>query len=348
VEQTASEFLRGLRGQRSQLQVARRLGYRGNPITDWERGTRYPTADEALRFATLSGIDVAAAFARFAPAVPWSPGSHAIANWLEALRGKTPLTELAQRVGASRFSIARWLSGAAKPRLPDFFRVVDALTGRLPEWAAELVPVASVPSLAARFQAAAAAKRLAFELPWTEALLRVLETEGYRSQRGRGVAYVAACLGIPTTQVEACLDQLLLADVIEKRGRGYRVKGQSAVDTKGGQAALLALKHHWSEVAAARALAPADGDFLAYNVISVSNDDLSRIRDLLGRTFREIRTLVAASRPEQIAAVVNLQIVTFAQARSEPSRAPTSPASPAQSGGTERRHGAALAKRRGP
>lgn len=312
MQREASEFLRGLRGRRSQLQIARRLGYRGNPITDWERGSRFPTAQETLRFAALSGVDVAGAFSRFAPGVPWLSGSNAIADWLEALRAATPLTELAQRVGASRFSIARWLSGAAKPRLPDFFRLVDALTGRLPEWAAEFVPIETLPSLATRFQAAAAAKRLAFELPWTEALLRVLETEGYRNQRARGVAYVATCLGIPTKQVEACLDQLLIADVVERRGRSYRVKGQSAVDTKGGQAALLALKSHWSRVAAERALAPAGGDFLAYNVISVSNDDLLRIRELLRRTFREIRTLVAASRPEQIAALVNLQVITFA------------------------------------
>jgi hypothetical protein len=150
--------------------------------------------------------------------------------------------------------------------------------------------------------------------------LRVLETEGYRKQRARGVAYMAACLGVPTKEVEACLDQLLIADVIERRGRCYRVKGQSAVDTKGGQAALLALKHHWSRVAADRALAPADGDFLAYNVISVSNDDLLRIREVLRRTFREIRTLVAASSPEQIAALVNLQVITFASPfdRNEP------------------------------
>ena len=313
VERAASEFLRGLRGQRSQLQVARRLGYKGNPITDWERGTRYPTAEEALRFATLSGVDVATAFMRFAPGLPWPSGPRALGEWLEGLRGKTPLTELAQRAGASRFSVARWLSGAAKPRLPDFFRLVDALTGRLPEWAVEFVPVASLPSLAVRFDAAAAAKRLAFELPWTEALLRVLETEGYRRQRGRarGVAHLTGCLGISTTQVESCLEQLLIADVIEKRAGRYRVKGQSAVDTKGGQAALFALKHHWSLVAAERALAPKDEDFMAYNVISVSHDDLSRIRELLRRTFREIRTMVAASQPEQVAALLNLQIVTF-------------------------------------
>jgi len=312
VEQEASEFLRALRGSRSQVQLARRVGYRGNPVTDWERGERFPTAEEALRIASLCGVDVAAAFARFAPAIPIALSqSSALAAWLSAWRGAIPLVELAARVGASRFSVARWLSGAAKPRLPEFFRLLDALTGRLPEWAAEFVPIESLPSLVGRFRAAEAAKRLAFELPWSEALLRVLETDGYRKPRRRGVSYIAACLGIPNAEVEACLQKLLVADVIEKRGRTYGVKSQSAVDTRGGQAALRALKRHWSLVAAERTLSPRAGDFLAYNLISVSNEDLVRIRDLLGRTFREIRTLVAASKPEQEAALINLQVVTF-------------------------------------
>lgn len=312
MEQAASEFLKGLRAHRSQLQLARRLGYRGNPITDWERGQRFPTAEETLRVAKSCGVDVAGAFARFTPAIPLtSTSSDALAVWLNTLRGKTPVAELASRVGASRFSVARWMSGTAKPRLPDFFRLVDALSARLPEWAAELVAIESLPSLAARFHAAQAAKRLAFELPWSEAVLRLLETEGYRRQRKQRAAYLASCLGIDTTHVNACLERLLAADVIERRGNAHRVKSQSAVDTQGGRAALHALKRHWSLVAAERAASPRDADFLAYNVVSVSHQDLARIQDLLRRTFREIRTLVAASEPEQTVALINLQVVTF-------------------------------------
>ena len=88
VERVASEFLRALRGKRSQLAFARRLGYRGNPITDWERGARFPTAVEALRAAARANIDVAAAFRRFAPDVP---------ALLEALRGAYPEAECALR-----------------------------------------------------------------------------------------------------------------------------------------------------------------------------------------------------------------------------------------------------------
>jgi transcriptional regulator with XRE-family HTH domain len=40
--------------------------------------------------------------------------------------------DLAARTGLSRYSISRWLRGLAKPRLPDFLRLVDAISGRLP------------------------------------------------------------------------------------------------------------------------------------------------------------------------------------------------------------------------
>jgi transcriptional regulator with XRE-family HTH domain len=313
MELAASQFLRALRGRRSQVQLARRLGYRANPITDWERGERFPTAEEALRVAKLSGVDVPVCFARFsATPLQERPSGFAVAAWLSALRGMTPLTELAARSGASRFSIARWLKGSAKPRLPDFFRMLDALTGRLPEWIAELTDIEKVPSLEPRFRAASAAKQLAFQLPWTEAVLRLLETASYRRQRRHRSSFIAECLGIETALVQTCIERLLAAQVIEKSRGRYVVREQGAVDTQGGKQALHGLKRHWSLVAAERMLAPQDADFFAYNVMSLSGADLERVRALLRVTFREIRSLVAASEPEEVAALLNLQLVAFA------------------------------------
>ncbi len=313
MEREASQFLRAIRGRRSQAQLARRLGYRGNPITDWERGERFPTVHETLRAATLLGSNVPAAFARFTPSAPLqlAPGAPLVGPWLSELRGGTALSEVAERSGASRFSVARWLNGSAKPRLPDFFRLLDAITHRLPEWVAELVPIDEVPLLASRYRAAMAAKHLAFELPWSEAVLRLLETSSYRRQPRHRDAYLAGCLGLAPAEVRACLARLLGAQVIEKKGTRFAVRSQGAVDTQGGKQALHRLKSHWSKVAADRLAAPRGDDYFAYNVVSVSAADLTRIRERLRVAFREIRSLVAASRPEEVAALINLQIVTF-------------------------------------
>src|SRR5262245_49966714 len=63
MEAASSQLLRALRGKRSQRAFARRLGFRANPVTDWEHGRRYPTAQETLRAAARVGKNVTAAFA---------------------------------------------------------------------------------------------------------------------------------------------------------------------------------------------------------------------------------------------------------------------------------------------
>lgn len=311
MELVAQQFVRALRGKRSQQAFARRLGYRGNPMTDWEHGRRYPTAREVLRCAALVKIDVAAAFARFAPSAPIARerDGFAIGSWLRAVSAPASIHELASKSGLSRFAIGRWLSGQRQPRLPDFFTLVDVATGRLPDLIAELVPIAQVPALVERHAAAQAARRIAFDEPWSEAILRVLETPEYARLRAHRPGLVAERLGISRDQETRALALLEAAQVIARHGDRYADVRPLSVDTRGGQRALYAVKQHWAGVAAERAGDPRQGDVFAYNVLSVSKPDLARIAELLHATFREIRAIVAASEPAECVALLNLHLV---------------------------------------
>jgi len=305
----ASELLRAVRGKRSQVAFARRLGYRANPITDWENGRRFPTAAEALRAASRAGIDVSASLGRFHAAAPPSQAElstgapEQLAQWLCALRGSTPIGAIAERSGRSRFAIARWLRGEAEPRLPDFLRLIDAVTGRL--------PIDEVPTLALRHRTAAAAKRLAFEEPWTEAILRLLETTAYRARPAHDAAWLSRQLDVAQTDVERCVERLLEAGIVQQDGAHIRVAGALTVDTRSDPQAMRALLAHWCEVALSRHGRGRSTDLFAYNVFSVTHADLGRVRELLRSTFRELRAIVAASEPSETAALVNLQLVAF-------------------------------------
>ena len=223
VQAAASQFLRAVRGAFAD-RVCARLGYRGNPITDWENGRRSPTAGEVFRACERVGIDASTAFARFHPAPPPPPnsGSEGLCAWLVHARGSTPIGELAKRCGRSRFAVARWLSGEAQPRLPDFFALVDAITGRLHDLVAELVPIEAVPALLPRYRAATAAKRLAFEEPWTEAVLRVMETVAYQALPAHEDGFVAARLGIDRGHEQRCIEQLVAAGILRKDATATR------------------------------------------------------------------------------------------------------------------------------
>ncbi len=91
----------------------------------------------------------------------------------------------------------------------------------------------------------------------------------------------------------------------------YLVHAPISVDTQGGAGALHRVKRHWCEVASARLGAPRESELFAYNVMSVSRADLAQIQERLRLAFREIRAIVAASSPEEVAAVVNLQLLAF-------------------------------------
>ncbi|MEO7037811.1 MAG: DUF4423 domain-containing protein [Polyangiaceae bacterium] len=313
-EQAASEVLRALRGDRSQRALARRLGYRANPITDWEHGRRFPTAVETLRAAHLLGVNVGQAFTEFhvaAPPTPDAAGRVALAPWLSAIRGTTPVAHIAARAGCSRFAMARWLSEAAQPRLPDFFRCIDAITGRLPDLVAALVPIASVPSLAARYRGMRAARRLAFDSPWTEAVLRVLETQDYRALPAHDDAFVAQRLGINADVARAAAQHLETAEIIRLENGLWCQDRPLTVDTRGSREDLSVLLRHWSAVGYRRVAERRPRDFFSYNVMSCSRVDYDRIRDLLRRTFREISSIVAASEPSEQVALLNLQLLEF-------------------------------------
>ncbi len=314
------QLLRALRGSRSQVAFARRLGYRGNPVTDWERGSRKPTAVEALRAAERVGLDVRAAFARFVPIEPPSYEAAAsrgrkrtlrIGQWLDVLRGDLAIHELARRVGRSRFGVGRWLAGRTQPRLHELIELIDAITGRAHDWVAELVPIEQVPSLLSAHVKARAARSIAFDQPWTEAVLRVLETTRYREQPDVAHGALAAWLGIPLATLESALAGLVEAGVLEPSEAGYRALRPLSVDTRSaGAEALRRLQAHWLGVAQVRAQAGAD-DWFAYNTISCTKADLTLIEDCLRRAYREIRGIVAGSEPSEVAALVLMQLVKW-------------------------------------
>jgi transcriptional regulator with XRE-family HTH domain len=304
MEQAARQLARAIRGTRSQVAFSRRLGYRGNVAAEWEAGRRKPTADKFFAACRRMGIQVEQAFARFHRSPPPGRGPEALAHWLHVLRGSTSTTEIARRLGVSRSTVSRWFGGRAQPRIHEFLQLVEAITGRACDLVAELVPIETVPALEQAYYARAAARRLAHEEPWTEAILRVLEFRAYDP------AQIATQLGIAESTVIRAVDKLILSGVVTRNASkptALEVSGELTVDTR----AASELKGHWAEVARKRLTAPLDDDLFSYNVFSVSRADLGVIRERLQATYREIRALVAESKHADQLALVNLQLVGF-------------------------------------
>lgn len=312
-KQLAKEFLRSLRGKRSQVAWSRRLGYRSNVAYSWEKGRRWPTAAEAFRAAARNGTDLCAAMERFfgrgCPAWVYEenlaePG--AIGLLLDEMRGSTTIVELARRTGISRYAIARWLSGQTEPKLPDFFLLFETASTRLIDLVSVLADPELIPTVNEQVQLADMRRQGAYLLPWTQGVLRAIELETYAQLRAHEPGWIGRHLGIDMEMEAKCLSFLRETGQVSWTGSHYR-GNTVAVDTRGRPEIGRRLKAHWSQEAIERIDAGAPGQF-SYLVFSCSADDFERIRELHLKYFNTLRGLISESAPNEVVGVANVQL----------------------------------------
>ncbi len=327
-ETIAAELIRALRGRRSQTAFSRRLGYRSNVVYRWEAGRAWPTAAATLKAARRVGIDLKAGLKRFHRSDPrWlertDPATpEGVALMLAELRGSTPIGELAKRAQRSRFAVARWLKGEAEPRLPELLLMVEACSLRLLDWLTILVDPAELPSVARPWQELEAARESAYTMPWSHAILRALELEDYQALGQHEEGWIAHRLGIPHAEEQRCLELLARTRQVRKQGQRWVVDQSRVVDTRAAPERSREVKDWWARVALDRIRA-GEGLLFSYNLFSVSNADLVRIQQAYRAFYQQMRTIIAASRPNQQVVLFSAQMVPLsASAASSPKQPP--------------------------
>jgi transcriptional regulator with XRE-family HTH domain len=306
-----------MRAGRSQAALSRRLQCKSNVVYTWEAGRRFPTAADFFRYAQLVRVDVGAGLARFVGSMPEELASRdfrdpqSTALLLQHLREGATLAELARKLGTNRVSVGRWLKGEAEPRLPDLLRLIDATTLRLLDFVDIFVSPAQIPETRDAWNVLEAQRRLAYSLPWSHAVLRVLELRDYREQRRPSDAFIAERLGIEPAVAQRCIKELAESRLIARRGGRWVVTEVLAVDTRRNPEAGRTLKAHWAGVGLERLplLEPDGHDLFSYNLFTVSEKDWERLRELHIAYFQELRRIVGGSQPAERVALVNLQLM---------------------------------------
>jgi hypothetical protein len=308
----SAEFMRALRGKRSQTAFSRRLGYRSNVARAWEAGRRFPTATEMLRAASLRR-ELGDAFGEYYLVRPaWldrvPPGSGAfVPAFLSDLKGERSIIEAASLSGLSRFAVARFLSGASEPRVPAFFAFVEAVSRRLLDLLALFVDPATLPSAREEWERLEALRRLAYSHPWSEAFLRVLELEDYaKLGRHRG-GFIAARLGVSRAIEDETLAAMREAGAIVMRHGRWHLDRSRSVYTGSDRQASMRLKAFWTRAAAERMPNHRDGVF-SYSVFSVTEEDYAKLKALQQSYYRQVLATVRKTARSERVIVANVQL----------------------------------------
>jgi hypothetical protein len=238
--------------------------------------------------------------------------SAGVRDLLSNLRGQSTLARVAQQVGRDRFAVGRWFSGQTEPRLPEFLHLVDACTLRLPDFIACFADPALLPEMNQLWANLQASRRAAYQLPWSHAVLRLLELETYQSLPSHVDGWLASRLHISQIEERQCLELLTETGQVAWDGRRFLLKEVLTVDTRRDGDAARELAAFWAKQGAERIEQRGEGHF-AYNLIGVSNADFERIRELQRAYFAQLRAIVAESQPVEQVAVVNMQLFPLAK-----------------------------------
>ena len=308
----ARELLRAWRGKRSQTALSRKLGFSSNVAYTWEAGRRFPTAAEALRCLNATGGNAEQVWEQFYGTRPnWlnrvEPASPAgVAAALRDLRGRMPIDEIAQRSGLSRFAISRSLSGQTQPRLPTFLQLLDAISLRALDWLAAAADITALQSAEPAWAALESQRRAAYSLPWTQAVLRAIELVSYQ-QRAHEPGWIAERLGIEADTEQACLEVLEASGQIVWDGSRWQIGGADVLDTGHDRQLDMRNKQFWAGLGVEAMAAGSLGQF-SYNVFSVSDHDVEKLRRLHLSYFRQLRSIIAESTPSERVMVANVQL----------------------------------------
>lgn len=321
-EGISRELLRALRGSTSQPELSEALGFHSNVVYTWESGRRFPEVNSFFRVAERAGVPVRAGLSGFFPelerelASPRALSPRGVQRLVQVLVGTNNKSELAARLAVNRTTLARWLNGKTEPRLPEFLRLVDAATQRLMTFVGLFVNPSTLPSTRAAYQDLTTQRRLAYDMPWSHAVLRALELAAYQARASHDVEFLAAELGVPAGQVEQDLAELAAVGQIQWDGAHYRVARVLTVDTREQPKKNRALKAHWASVALSRLeadAAPASALF-SFNLFAISEDAYQRVRELHLDYYDRVRAIIEQSPTADRVVLLNLQLLPLRRA----------------------------------
>lgn len=320
VEALAADWLRSLRGRRSQVAFSRRFGYRSNIAYRWESARCFPSASGTLKMVAALGGDVPASIARFYRSMPpWLSEADpctvvGVARLLQDLRGNATRVELARRTGFSRFALTRWLNGKADPTLPELLTLIELFTRRLLDFVAAFTDPDTLPSVRAPWRRLQRARQAAYAEPWSHAVLRALELDEYKSLVRHEPGWIARRLGISDALERSSLDVLERSGQISSVGGRYEPTEIQAVDTRADPERARELRARWASVGVERLRSGAEG-LLSYNLGMVSRADMKRLEALQRAHYRQVVNIIAESSPGECVMLYAAQLLEL---RGEP------------------------------
>jgi hypothetical protein len=229
-----------------------------------------------------------------------------VASFMKELLGSLTMGRVGVQIGRDRHAVGRWLRGQTDVSLPELLHFIEVTTLRVLDFLSIFVDPAELPEAAPSYRLLEAARESARQMPWSHAIVHMVELPSYRALTHHERGWFASRLAISTQDEDACLKLLVKMGQIHFSEEKYYATKSINVDTRRDPVATRQLASFWMTEGAKRVLTPGQGRF-AFNTFALSHRDLARAKELQSEYFQKLRSLVAESQPAEAVAVATFQ-----------------------------------------
>lgn len=219
----SQEMIRQMRGDLSQNELSKKIGYSFNQVGKWESGA-----------TAVSWID----FVKVCEAlnIPWQKhfedtfvwikvdkfDSATIIGVLSQFFGFSSISEMAEKIAHSRSVVSRWMSGNGIPDLSEILQIIDYKSFILSTWLSKFVDPSSLPSFRENFLVDQNVLRGVLALPQSSVVNAALHLQPYKDLPSHSDEWISRQTGLDVFSVRKSIELLLSLKLIDKKEKHYQ------------------------------------------------------------------------------------------------------------------------------
>lgn len=242
-EVLAVETIRALRGDRSQLQISRELGFSFNQIGKWESFEKRILWDDFVLLTKLKQAPLNKALLLLSLGY----GGTKAGNILAELKADLSATEFARRLGFNRVQFSRWLNGTADVPLADMLSIFQHVRNGVAQFILRILAGTTIPSSLRDSLLPLKEYNIYAEVPWIGLITLAIDHKDCPEVH-KAPQFLAKLLNFPVQKVQDALGKMLLLGILEiDSEKFYRVSSRISLSSH--RPIGLASHRHWLKVA---------------------------------------------------------------------------------------------------
>ncbi|TNF00954.1 MAG: XRE family transcriptional regulator [Deltaproteobacteria bacterium] len=301
-----SQIVRELRGDLSQEQLNRKLGFKSNQVYRWEKGHAKVDWDDFILLSKKLKLDLNLLLRSY---FRFNGSAEDIPSLFDHLFAGQSLSRISKRVGISEGKLRRLSNGQTSITLDDFLKVIFGLD-RMESLAFvhELAGNKTLASLKEEKKLMDNIVKSYFKHPELGLLLVCLNLPGYKKLSFHQDSWLAEVSGIELKKVNTLLKLCLELKLVEKL-EGKYILTPFKLSDRGDRASMMKVRSFWTKKALDKQKILAPQDAYGSIVFTTSKSARDKIIGSYLRFFEEFKQIVEEDKsPHQIPLVMNFHL----------------------------------------